>query len=164
MLKVWVSQSKPKNHSHCTSMFTVTHCYCLRFKYTTKFSLPKIACPAIVYAISVVFIGPFFVCVSSWIKVYRYNPTKIWQRRLQGVRNVAQKLCSCERSFRLWKMPQAERFLTSLAQYIYRDYHNLSSKHDSFSFTNQFNNENFITFPLKYHISSNKCPMCLIKA
>ena len=37
----------------------------LRSKYTTKFSLPKIACPAIVCAISVVFIGSFFVCVSS---------------------------------------------------------------------------------------------------
>ena len=71
----------------------------LRFKYTTTFSLPKIACPAIVYAISVVFIGPFFVCVCPWIKVYCYNPTKIWQQRLQGVRNVAYKLCSCERSF-----------------------------------------------------------------
>ena len=76
--------------------------YEVRFKYTTKFSLPKIACPAIVYAISVVFIGPFFVCISSWIKVYRYKPTKIWQRRLQGVRNVAQKLCSCERSCSQW--------------------------------------------------------------
>ena len=74
----------------------------LRFKYTITFSLPKIACPAIVYAISVVFIGPFFVCFCPWIKVYRYNPTKIWQRRLQGVRNVAQKLCPCERSFNDW--------------------------------------------------------------
>ena len=33
----------------------------LRFKYTTKFSLPKIACPAIVYAEIVVVIDPFFV-------------------------------------------------------------------------------------------------------
>ena len=32
----------------------------LRFKYTTKFSLPKIACPAIVYAEIVVVIDPFF--------------------------------------------------------------------------------------------------------
>ena len=36
-------------------------------------------------------------CLSS-IKVYRYNPTEICQQRLQGVRNVAQKLCSWERS------------------------------------------------------------------
>ena len=35
----------------------------LRFKYTTKFSLPKIACPAIVYAEIVVVIDPFFVGV-----------------------------------------------------------------------------------------------------
>ena len=37
--------------------------YMLRFKYTTKFSLPKIACPAIVYAEIVVVIDPFFVGV-----------------------------------------------------------------------------------------------------
>ena len=72
----------------------------LRFKYTTKFSLPKNACPAIVYAEIVVAIDPFFVGVCPWIKVYRYNPTEICQQRLQGVRNVAQKLCSWERSFR----------------------------------------------------------------
>ena len=71
-----------------------------RFKYRTKFSLPKIACPAIVYAEIVVVIDPFFVGVCPWIKVYRYNPTEICQQRLQGVRNVAQKLCSWERSFR----------------------------------------------------------------
>ena len=71
----------------------------LRFKYTTKFSLPKIACPAIVYAEIVVVIDLFFVDVCPWIKVYRYNPTEICQQRLQGVRNVAQKLCSWERSF-----------------------------------------------------------------
>ena len=71
----------------------------LRFKYTTKFSLPKIACPAIVYAEIVVVIDPFFVGVCPLIKVYRYNPTEICQQRLQGVRNVAQKLCSWERSF-----------------------------------------------------------------
>ena len=71
----------------------------LRFKYTTKFSLPKIACPAIVYAEIVVVIDPFFVGVCPWIKVYRYNPTEICQQRLQGVQNVAQKLCSWERSF-----------------------------------------------------------------
>ena len=71
----------------------------LRFKYTTKFSLPKIAWPAIVYAEIVVVIDPFFVGVCPWIKVYRYNPTEIWQQRLQCVRNVAQKLCSWERSF-----------------------------------------------------------------
>ena len=70
-----------------------------RFKYTTKFSLPKIACPAIVYAEIAVVIVPFFVGVCPWIKVYRYNPTEICQQRLQGVRNVAQKLCSWERSF-----------------------------------------------------------------
>ena len=35
----------------------------LRFKYTTKFSLPKMACPAIVSAESVVVIGLFFVGV-----------------------------------------------------------------------------------------------------
>ena len=35
----------------------------LRFKYTTKFSLPKIACPAIVYAEIVVVIDPFFAGV-----------------------------------------------------------------------------------------------------
>ena len=70
----------------------------LRFKYTTKFSLPKIACPAIVYAEIVVVIDQFFVGVYPWIKVYRYNPTEICQQRLQGVRNVAQKLCSWGRS------------------------------------------------------------------
>ena len=78
----------------------------LRFKYTTKFSLPKIACPAIVYAEIVVVIGPFVVGVCPWIKVYRYNPTEICQQRLQGVRNVAQKLCSWERSFTCGKMPE----------------------------------------------------------
>ena len=72
----------------------------LRFKYTTKFSLPKIACPAIVYAEIVVVIDPFFVGVCLLIKVYRYNPTDICQQRLQGVRNLAHKLCSWERSFR----------------------------------------------------------------
>ena len=46
----------------------------LRFKYTTTFSLPKIACPAIVYAEIVVVIDPFFVGVCPCIKVYRYNP------------------------------------------------------------------------------------------
>ena len=66
---------------------------------TTKFSLPKIACPAIVYAEIVVVIDPFFVGVCPWIKVYHYNPTEICQQRLPGVRNVAQKLCSWERSF-----------------------------------------------------------------
>ena len=71
---------------------------CYRFKYTTKFSLPKFACPAIVYAEIVVVIDLFFVGVCPWIKVYRYNPTEICQQRLQGVRNVAQKLCSWERS------------------------------------------------------------------
>ena len=70
----------------------------LRFKYTTKFSLPKIACPAIVYAEIVVVIDPFFVGVYPWIKIYRYNLTEICQQRLQGVRKVAQKLCSWERS------------------------------------------------------------------
>ena len=35
----------------------------LRFKYTTKFSLPKITCPVIVYAEIVVVIDPFFVGV-----------------------------------------------------------------------------------------------------
>ena len=75
--------------------------FVLRFKYTTKFSLPKIACPAIVYAEIVVVIDPFFVGVCPWIKVFRYNPTEICQQRLQGVRNVAQKLCSWERSFTL---------------------------------------------------------------
>ena len=49
----------------------------LRFKYTTKFSLPKIACPAIVYAEIVVVIDPFFVGACPLIKVYRYNPTEI---------------------------------------------------------------------------------------
>ena len=73
--------------------------YVLRFKYTTKLSLPKIACPAIVYIEIVAVIDPFFVGVCPWIKVYRYNPTEICQQRLQGVRNVAQKLCSWERSF-----------------------------------------------------------------
>ena len=72
----------------------------LRFKYTTKFSLPKIACPAIVYVEIVADIDPFVVVVCPWIKVYRYNPTEICQQRLQGVRNVAQKLCSWERSFK----------------------------------------------------------------
>ena len=81
----------------------------LRFKYTTKFSLPKIACPAIVYVEIVGVIDPFFVGVCLSIKVYRYNPTEICQQRLQGVRNVAQKLCSWERSFKIhWnRMPQA---------------------------------------------------------
>ena len=73
----------------------------LRFKYTTKFSLPKIACPAIVYAEIVVVVDLFFVGVCPWIKVYRYNPTEICQQRLQGVRNVAQKLCSWECSFNI---------------------------------------------------------------
>ena len=54
----------------------------LRFKYTTKFSLPKIACPAIVYVEIVAVIDPFFVGVCPWIKVYRYNPTEICQQRL----------------------------------------------------------------------------------
>ena len=54
----------------------------LRFKYTTKFSLPKIACPAIVYAENVVVIDPFCVGACPWIKVYRYNPTEICQQRL----------------------------------------------------------------------------------
>ena len=71
----------------------------LRFKYTTKFSLPKIACPAIFYAEIVVVIDPFSVGVCPLIKVCRYNPTEICQQRLQGVRNVAHKLCSWERSF-----------------------------------------------------------------
>ena len=71
----------------------------LRFKYTTKFSLPKIACPAIVYVEIVAVIDPFFVGVCLAIKVYCYNPTEICQQRLQGVQNVAQKLCSWERSF-----------------------------------------------------------------
>ena len=47
----------------------------LRFKYTTKFSLPKIACPAIVYAEIVVVFDLYFVGVCPWIKFYRYNPT-----------------------------------------------------------------------------------------
>ena len=64
----------------------------LRFKYTTKFSLPKVACTAIVYAEIVVVIDLFFVGVC---------PTEIYQQRLQGVRNVTQKLCSWERSFRV---------------------------------------------------------------
>ena len=34
-----------------------------RFKYTTKFTLPKIAYPAIVYVEIVVVIDPFFVGV-----------------------------------------------------------------------------------------------------
>ena len=72
----------------------------LRFKYTTKFSLPKIACPAIVYVEIVAVIDLFFVGVCPSIKGYRYNPTEICQQRLQGVRNMAQKLCSWERSFR----------------------------------------------------------------
>ena len=80
-------------------MTNVANKAALRFKYTTKFSLPKIACPAIVYADIVVVIDPFFVGVCPWIKVYRYNPTEICQQRLQGVRNMAQKLCSWERSF-----------------------------------------------------------------
>ena len=71
----------------------------LRFKYTTKFSLPKIACPAIVYVEIVAVIDPFFVGACPSIKGYRYNPTEICQQRLQGVRNMAQKLCSWERSF-----------------------------------------------------------------
>ena len=42
----------------------VATCVCdLRFKYTTKFSLPKIACPAIVYVEIVAVIDPFFVGV-----------------------------------------------------------------------------------------------------
>ena len=67
----------------------VLSCGGLSFKYTTKFSLPKIACPALVYAEIVAVIDPFFVGASPWIKVYRYNPTEICQQRLQGVRNVA---------------------------------------------------------------------------
>ena len=86
----------------------------LRFKYTTTFSLPKIARPAIVYAEIVVVIDPFFVGVCPWIKVYRYNPTEICQRRLQGVRNVAQKLCSWERSFNPTEICQTRFFRTYL--------------------------------------------------
>ena len=74
----------------------------LRFKYTTKFSLPKIACPAIIYAEIIVVIDLFFVSVCPWIKVYHYNPTEICQQRLQDVRNMAQKLCSWEHSFIFW--------------------------------------------------------------
>ena len=81
-----------------SALFATNETLGLRFKYTTKFSLPKIACPAIVYAEIVVVIDPFFVGVCPWIKVYHYNPTEICQQRLQRVRNVAQKLCSWERS------------------------------------------------------------------
>ena len=84
--------------------FALCYGLVLRFKYTTKFSMPKIACPAIVYAEIVVVIDPFFVGVCPWMKVYRYNPTEICQQRLQGVRNVAQKLCSWERSFTVIKV------------------------------------------------------------
>ena len=69
----------------------------LRFKYTTKFSLPKIACPAIVYVEIVAVIDPFFVGVCLSIKVYCYNPTEICQQRLQWHRNFARgnaALCS----------------------------------------------------------------------
>ena len=59
-----------------------------------------IACPAIVYAEIVGVIDPFFVGVCPLIKVYHYNPTEICQQRLQGVRNVAQKLCSWERNLK----------------------------------------------------------------
>ena len=50
--------SRSKNHkqAHQDTKY-------LRFKYTTKFSLPKIACPAIVYAEIVVVIDLFFVGV-----------------------------------------------------------------------------------------------------
>ena len=93
----------------------------LRFKYTTKFSLPKIACPAIVYAEMVVVIDLFFVGVCPWIKVYRYNPTEICQQRLQGVRNVAQKLCSWERSFIQWKCVQIIHILNAWAMKCYNN-------------------------------------------
>ena len=43
-------------------LFELTYAV-IRFKYTTTFSLPKIACPAIVYAEIVVVIDPFFVGV-----------------------------------------------------------------------------------------------------
>ena len=85
-------------------LFNAMFIIALRFKYTTKFSLPKIACPAIVYVEIVAVIDPFFVCVCLSIKVYRYNPTEICQQRLQGVRNVAQKLCSWERSLRRYPL------------------------------------------------------------
>ena len=42
----------------------------LRFKYTTKFSLPKIACPAIVYAEIVVVIDPFLPKIACPAIVY----------------------------------------------------------------------------------------------
>ena len=84
----------------------------LRFKYTTKFSLPKIACPAIVYVEIVAVIDPFFVGVCLSIKVYRYNPTEICQQRLQGVRNVAQKLCSWERSLKGGNLDVCLPFIT----------------------------------------------------
>ena len=82
MYKINYVHVDPHNHDSKTI---------LRFKYTTKFSLPKTACPAIVYAEIVGVIDPFFVGVCPWIKVYRYNPTEICQQRLQGVWNVAQK-------------------------------------------------------------------------
>ena len=96
-----LGESHASTCSSCTVwVFRLRFHVCeLRFKYTTKFSLPKIACPAIVYAEIVVAIDLFFVGICPWIKVYRYNPTEICQQRLQGVRNVAQKLCSWERSF-----------------------------------------------------------------
>ena len=85
----------------------------------TKFSLPKIACPAIVCVEIVAVIDPFFVGVCLSIKVYRYNPTEICQQRLQGVRNVAQKLCSWERSLinysaEIAKLDITVTFLTNL--------------------------------------------------
>ena len=90
----------------------------------------KIACPAIIYAEIVVVIDLFFVGVCPWIKVYRYYPTEICQQRLQGVRYVAQKLCSWEGSFkavtkykegRVWTAPvqdnQGNRLSTEVRNY-----------------------------------------------
>ena len=46
-----------------TSGAHVYSCFYLRFMYTGTFSLPKIACPAIVYNESIVDIDQFFVGV-----------------------------------------------------------------------------------------------------
>ena len=62
---VYVNKTIVRSETFSISIFSNDDYFYLRFKYTTKFSVPKIACPAIVYAIAVVFIGPFFVCVSS---------------------------------------------------------------------------------------------------
>ena len=131
---------------HCLKVYYSICIFTLRFKYTTTFSLPKIACPAIVYAEIVVVIDPFFVCVYPWIKVYRYNPTEICQQRLQGVQNVAQKLCSWERSFNLLTFFNSVQQLCSDSIYDKRLWPFMSQEGIFTNFTNNFPFLNFLLY------------------